>query len=343
MAKQYLVVFLFAMCTALASKAQDTQFTQFYASPLTLNPALTGAFEGTFRASAIYRDQWRGVLDHPYSTFATSLDMRFNASSNPQYKDAFGVGILFYTDNVRSLDFRTNQLGLYGAYHKALDVDNTQFLSVGLQLAFSQRNLNYEDINFGDQFNGTDGYTLPSAEVLPANNFSYFDLGTGLHYTFAPNDNLTLYLGASMYHFNKPNVSFYDEKVKLDAKYSGQIGAVFNISESTKLLPRFIYTLQGSHQVMNVGANFRTLVNDYSGIALHLGGWARPVSSDDSGYALESVVLLAGIEYQSVLFGLSYDANLHHIKNFNRVQGAFEISVAYLGEYENETILCPTF
>ncbi|HOA38555.1 MAG TPA: type IX secretion system membrane protein PorP/SprF, partial [Flavihumibacter sp.] len=38
-----------------ALKAQDPHFSQFFASPLTLNPAYTGKFNGTVRVSGNYR------------------------------------------------------------------------------------------------------------------------------------------------------------------------------------------------------------------------------------------------------------------------------------------------
>ena len=39
-------------------RAQDPAFSQFFASPLTLNPALTGKFSGVVRVAGNYRDQW---------------------------------------------------------------------------------------------------------------------------------------------------------------------------------------------------------------------------------------------------------------------------------------------
>jgi len=38
--------------------AQDPHFSQYYFTPLEVNPALTGIFEGKYRASMSYRDQW---------------------------------------------------------------------------------------------------------------------------------------------------------------------------------------------------------------------------------------------------------------------------------------------
>ena len=44
------------VCVAMVSvtNAQDPNFSQFFASPLTLNPAMTGLFDGTFRVAGNY-------------------------------------------------------------------------------------------------------------------------------------------------------------------------------------------------------------------------------------------------------------------------------------------------
>ncbi|HNA97235.1 MAG TPA: type IX secretion system membrane protein PorP/SprF, partial [Chitinophagaceae bacterium] len=54
------IVFTLLTCVALVSvsNAQDPNFSQFFASPLTLNPALTGKFDGTFRVAGNFRNQW---------------------------------------------------------------------------------------------------------------------------------------------------------------------------------------------------------------------------------------------------------------------------------------------
>jgi hypothetical protein len=70
--------FLFTLfvCIALASvsTAQDPNFSQFFASPLTLNPALTGKFDGVYRFAANYRNQWP-TISNAYTTMTASIDM----------------------------------------------------------------------------------------------------------------------------------------------------------------------------------------------------------------------------------------------------------------------------
>ena len=67
------------------------------------------------------------------------------------------------------MNFSTNQIMVSGAYHKALNPESDQFLSLGYQIGMVQRNINYDQLTFDDQFNGTDLFDDPTAEVFPEN------------------------------------------------------------------------------------------------------------------------------------------------------------------------------
>jgi type IX secretion system PorP/SprF family membrane protein len=342
---KHLLIIACLLFSGLSLWGQDKHFTQFYASPLTMNPALAGGFGGKYRVGAIYRDQWRGALDNPFVTFAGSLDLRFNVGKSRAFRDAVGGGILFFTDRVGGVDFNTNQMALVGSYHKALDRLSKQYLSVGMKFGFSQRNVNYEQFNFQDQFDGIGGYNLPTGEVLPENNFAYPDMAAGVYYTISPRRLTSFYAGAALHHFNLANASFFKEQDgtvhKILVKANAHLGARLPIGEELQLFPRAMVTVQGPHIEVNAGANLRMALNDFGTSALHLGTWLRPVRYD-TGFNMDAIILLAGLEIDNVIIGLSYDSNINGFK-YGKVQGAFELSVTYLGEYENESVLCPTF
>jgi type IX secretion system PorP/SprF family membrane protein len=344
--KKYYLFLLFAIVALQSAVAQDKHFTQFYASPLTLNPALTGVFEGKYRVSTIYRDQWRQVLDYPIKTFAVAADLRFNAPGKHVRKDAIGLGLMFFNDKVSVLDFSTTQIALSLAYHKSLDINDRQYLSIGFQGGLTQRNVNYELLNFHDQFNGSTGYVFATGENLPANNFAFPDYSFGINYSARIGRNGAIFAGLGLHHFLEPRISFYENTGKGDLlyrKFSGQFSANIPFSRDNRvsILPRVLFAVQGPHMEVNTGANFRMAMGQYGSTALHLGSWARTVKNND-GYGLDAVVALAGIEFNNVLVGLSYDLNLRALQAKQR-QSAFEISIAYLGNYESEEILCPKF
>ena len=343
--KKILLSTLFIASLCQIGHSQDQHFTQFFASPMLLNPGLTGAFEGKYRIGTIYRDQWRKVLDNPIRTFAVGADLRFKAPGKSVYDDALGLGLMFFNDKVNVVDFSTTQIALSLAYHKSLGADNRQYLSLGIQAGLTQRNVNYESLEFQDEFNGVNGYTLGTGEILPENNFAYPDFNVGLNYSARFGRSGAIFAGAALHHFLQPTVSFYGNAGKGDKlfmKASGYVSANIPIGASrTSFMPRVLVAQQGPHMQVNAGANFRTAMGKYGSTAFHVGGWARPVRNNDS-FGLDAIVALVGIEFNNVLVGISYDLNLKAL-TFNQRQGAFEISIAYLGEYENEEILCPKF
>jgi type IX secretion system PorP/SprF family membrane protein len=351
MMKRFFTSLLFALAS-IAAFAQDPHFTQFYSAPLLLNPGLTGAYDGRYRFSAIYRDQWRNALDNPYVTYAGLVDVRFPLELlSGRQKDAVAIGVSFMSDKVSEIDLNTNQISLSAAFHKSLNSRNTHYLSLGIQGGLFQRNVNYEDLTFHDQYNGTNGYTNGTNEFLPPNNFAFSDYAVGLNYAFTPKRFTSIFVGAALHHIFEPQMSFFlDEETpntyegsKLFKKYTAHFSASIPLTNKVSLLPRVMALSQGPHFQVNAGSNVRLLLDQSGTAALHVGTWARPVKNYDNSISLDAVVVLAGIEYNNILLGVSYDANLNDLRTDRRGQGALEISIAYLGNYDNETILCPKF
>src|SRR5215471_19039498 len=68
-----LILFLIFLPCATFVRAQDPHFSQFFSSPLTLNPAFTGKFDGNVRVAGNYRDQWP-TINQAYRTATVSVD-----------------------------------------------------------------------------------------------------------------------------------------------------------------------------------------------------------------------------------------------------------------------------
>ena len=74
-----------------ASQAQDPGFSQFFASPLTLNPALTGKFNGVLRVAGNYRNQWPDI-NNAFITTTVSIDGGILRNRLPE-NDTWGIGL----------------------------------------------------------------------------------------------------------------------------------------------------------------------------------------------------------------------------------------------------------
>ena len=79
--KKVLQILVLTLVVFRAS-AQDPHFSMFYMAPMYLNPALTGAFDGNYRASALFRGQWGSVLQNEavpmFRTYTASIEFRTN-------------------------------------------------------------------------------------------------------------------------------------------------------------------------------------------------------------------------------------------------------------------------
>jgi len=339
------VISVFSLCSSVLG--QDAYFTQFYANPLELNPALTGAVVGTYRVAISYRDQWSGLVENPYKTFGLYGDMRFDVGKNGD--DYVGGGITFLSDKVSTFDFNTLGIKLSGAFHKNLDKTTKQYLSGGMYFGITQKNVNVEQLYFDDQFNGLSGYTLTTGEVFPENNFGFLDLGMGLNYTISPTDATQFSVGGSAAHLLEPSASFGTQTgevdvpdIKLYRKLTGYISASFEVTETVRILPRFSLISQGPYYLMNLGTNIRLRINDHNTNAVQFGLGLR-MAKDIEKLAASAMYLVAGIELGGFIVGLSYDFNLDDLTNERLGQGVMELSFTYVGEYDNSSTFCPTF
>src|ERR1017187_7892961 len=128
--------------------AQDPHFSQFFSSPLTLNPAFTGKFDGVLRIAGNYRNQWPSI-NNAYTTGTISVDFPILRNKLPEM-DTWGIGILGLTDQAAAGILTTNYLGLSTAYHKALDENGYQQISAGFMATFGQKKLDVSKLVFED-------------------------------------------------------------------------------------------------------------------------------------------------------------------------------------------------
>lgn len=315
-------------------KAQDIHFSQYYESPLTLNPAMAGAFSADHRFIANYKNQWASITN-PYTTFAFSYDagiMKKKLSTG-----FLGIGVNFFSDKAGDTQFGTTQADLSISYHVTLGLSS--YLSAGIQSGYTQYSMTYDNLYWDNQYDGTGGFntTLPSGENIGMQSFANADVSAGMLYSyFSPatngtsNDGFKFNLGIAAYHINTPKHSFYellDEK--LYSRYSIHGRASIGLfSTNTAIIPSFVYFRQGTAQEINFGANFRFMLKEeshYTGFikeaALSIGAHYR------LGDAISPQVLL---EVANYAIGCSYDVNVSSLSRASNGRGGFEIMIRYM-------------
>lgn len=332
------------------SVAQDTQYSQFYANPVYMNPALTGSHSGTYRVTSAYRNQWARSLEDPFTSFTITGDFRINLNENKKYPDYAGAGLLFSADQIAAFNYNTYQIALVGAYHKALSGKQSTYLSAGAILGLGQRSVNYNRLSFEDQFNGQTGYTFGTNEILPANNFAYPELGIGLNFSTTPRKNTGFYIGGSYLHFNEPLISFYgkdedidvpNEDFRLKARITGHVAGSLPLNKLLTVLPRAVFNNQGQHTSITLGANLRRQIYEAEASFVHFGAWMRSTKSL-TVFQPTDATLFVGFELKGLLMGLSYDIYLREIAG-EVGTGTFEFTISYTGSHENAAQICPSF
>ncbi len=318
-----------AVLFAGSVKAQDVHFTQYFTSPLTLNPAMTGLVEDDLRFAADYRSQWSSVSPNPYITGTLSYDMAILKGKLPE-GDAIGIGLLGLYDKSGSGGLTNETVGLSLAYHKAFGYDKLQHISFGLQVDLVQKSLDFAKLTFEDMNQPGLGLIGPTNEVFHSNQITYPDYNAGLMYSGKVADHVTAYLGYSYYHLTQPVETFMNspKDPTIHARQTGYMGASFEMNPNTVLYTSALFQSQASATEVLVGAAVGFILNpghdaEYQkNTIFYLGGWYR--------YG-DAVAPYVGIEWSKMRIGFSYDVNVSSFTPATSGVGAYEISLIYFG------------
>lgn len=334
-----------AVLLAGSVKAQDVHFTQYFTSPLTLNPAMTGLVEDDLRFAANYREQWSSVSPNPYVTGTFSYDMAVLKGKLPE-GDAIGIGLLGLYDKSGSGGLTDETVGLSLAYHKAFGYDKQQHISIGMQADLVQKSLDIAKLTFEDMINVTTGtISNNSSEKFASNEITYPDYNAGIMYSGKLSDHTTAYLGYSYYHLTQPVETFMtDNNNQIHARQSAYMGMNFNMNPNTVLYTSALFQSQASATEVMLGAAVGFILNpghddEYQkNTIFYLGGWYR--------YG-DAVCPYVGIEWSKMRIGFSYDVNISSFTPATSGVGAYEISLIYFGRINkhernpNYTWSCP--
>ncbi len=311
----FLSLFIFAQ----ESSAQDIHFSQFMSSPMNINPALTGNFDGSYRFIGNGRRQWSSVTI-PYQTFGISAD----ANNFLRLKN-FGTGISIYQDKTGDSHFSTLQFNISASYRIKLNKDSTHFITLGVQSGLTSRRIDYSNLTYDNQYNGfIYDPTIPSTENFQNAGKVYPNLNPGINYRYILKPRTEVSLGFSVYNITKPKQSFYgNDFIVLDPRYNINIAGKIKLSEKFDLLPSALVMSQGTFREITFGTSLKYILkptpNHYR--AVYIGGWLR---------AKDAAFVSIGMDYQKLYIGLSYDINYSNLRPASNLRGGMEFAVIYI-------------
>lgn len=314
-------MFILFCCIGNIINAQDIHFSQYNASPLNLNPALTGFFDEDYRFTLNHRQQWRSVTV-PYQTISASIDRKI--INDKSKKDIYGFGLQINRDKAGDSEFGIIQALLSFAYTRSLNKANTHYLSFGFNTGPAQRTINYSKLTFDNQWDGSMyNPDLSTGETFNINDYFFFDVAIGANWFGKLSDDLNVNLGTSYSHLNEPLQSLFNNPdIRLDKKLTGHLSFEYHASDKIVILPTALYLNQGPLQEITFGLFGRYVKEDskYNYLAFNIGNFYRNK---------DAYVIVLGIDYKKISFGISYDLNLSTLKPASNLKGGYELSLQY--------------
>ncbi len=350
--KCFKLVLLFTLSATLGTlTAQDIHFSLFNMSPLTLNPALTGAYEGTARVGGIYRDQWASFLPNQFTTPSFFIDAPVIRGFRKN--DWVGVGMLTVNDQAGTAKLKTTMNMLAVSYHFAMDKERKTMLTIGLQGGSVQRSIDLKsgDLIFGDETDLTGGTPGSSADRNLGDRKNYLDFNAGVMLRTRLSNSSTLEVGVGFNHLTQPNYSFQ----------SGQGGSRDGEKRPFKTIAHA--TFQSSLTEKISIAPTALFQNTGGATEIALQGWAGYLLKAENlvekqpeiklnaglGYRVgDAAQALAGVDYGPLRVALSYDINVSSLNRISNYQGGFEAAAWYVFKLYKKpsvkpAIICPQF
>lgn len=331
MRKIYFIVCLFIF--VFSSKAQDIHFSQLNQTPLLLNPASTGVYDGYYRGILNYKSQW-AAMGKPYSTFMGSFDIPFENKRN-HYGAYLGLGAYVFSDKAGDAGFATTQGNV--SVSGIVPIGEFNKISAGIEAGVAYRSVDISAIQWPNQYNGQSyDPNLPSNEPNKSGSFVYFDLAAGIQYqllkylsTFNGKEIVSFTAGAALFHATKPLQCFYSGTSEhLYPRIVVHTALRYDLrGTGVGLMPSVLYMLQGPAYEIDVGFLVRIKT---SGETNFTGFITESAFSAGLQYRYKDAIIpQIFFEISDFGIGLSYDINISSFSNATKLNGGPEISIKY--------------
>jgi len=324
----------FLCLAALCCSAQDPKFSQYFASPLTLNPAYTGFFDGEYRIALNTRRQW-GNLGDAYNTYSISGDVKLVADENfTNYVFSIGLSGLF--DESFNKALRTQYISASFSYYQYLDVEHKFKFGLAPQVSYASRYLDYNKLTFASQYtsDGVFNPALPNHLDLNNDRASYFDVNIGANFsgTF---DRLSVVAGFAQYHLARPKQSLLSNSFEVVAPRSSvNVGALYQVNKFTDLNFTGVYNAQKKNNDILFGAVLGLKPNNEAKFKFNLGMWYKVNQSSFYPYL--------GINIGDFSAGINY--TLYGNKVIDSTPRTYELSLIYRhNNFKGFKVPCPRF
>lgn len=296
--------------------AQDAILSQFYSSPLFLNPAFAGADLDS-----------RLVFNYRNQPFSDASNFSLISAAIDGYVDDLsgGLGLMIMSDYQGGLLWK-NQVNAVYSYH--LQLTRNWYVNFGAQAGYYRWDINWNNLDFADP-----GQTPPDI-----NRRHTVDFASGILFY-----NEKMYGGIATHHLSRPKEGLFNDDERLPMKYTAHWGIMIEPRRNRRantllfeyfLSPNIIYQYQANLHRVNYGF--------YAGFESVMAGvWLRQNMDNHNSF-----IFLIGLKQKNFRIGYSYDYSLSGFNN--RMQGVNELSIAFTfssinQKLKNKILTCPHF
>lgn len=340
MKKLYPIIILL-LCYAFDSFGQDITFSQFYEMPMLRNPSLAGLYNGDIRVNLVHRSQWQSVTI-PYQTSSLGVEYKLPVLG---YNDFLTLGLQTSLDVAGDVKLKRTQLFPVINFHKSLSGDVDNYLSLAFMGGPVQSQFDPTQAKFDDQYvNGSYTSTNQSAQTFSRTGYAYLDASTGLTFSSAISDGFRYYIGAGLFHFNKPKINFYNNnsETNVQQKWVLNAGLTTETGDNARLVAFVDYFKQGGMRQFLGGFLYETDLiqyDDMDKISLSYGGFYR---------FNDALIPVVRLTYHACVVGVSYDVNVSKLKTASQLRGGFELTGSFTSFLNSSSstkdkVLCPKF
>jgi type IX secretion system PorP/SprF family membrane protein len=325
--------------------AQDLHFSHHVQNPLYYNPAFTGMIEGKVRLQALYADRYRQAYGKEGLKSAMGIfDTKISSGNRDQ--NAWGVGAYFYNHRRGLNSISDNVSALSASYRMVLDKSYKQTLSIGFQGIFLRRSFNYNNLQFGNQY---DGFMYnPSLGNGENNTFSpenQFSLNLGGVYTYALGEKSGLFGGFAVSHLL--NTLTDNINTPSPTRFNFSAGGNFQ-NKALGIHPILMIDYQRNTMELYLGSRISYDLDAYSENATKVttGAYLRTYKNPVGNFELNTLNFSIGFEMNELQFNFFIDNTLSSSKSTFGGFNGFETSVIYQwGESgkNSKPIYCPSF
>lgn len=330
-------------------KAQDLHFTQNHFAHVYFNPAQAGAFNGTYRLQALYRDQNRAFFGTKYQTPIINVDSPFMWGFKPNHW--VGGGLTMFRDEAGVHSYTSTGMMANLAYHIGLDKSLRRSLGIGIRYGFINRKIDgdqegwfadeiYSGAKFLQKRNSTDREPIRNASV------NYSTLSAGLLFKTPIGKRSSLELGASGNHLLPVAYDFERGKNEIDIRFNAHAKLNATLGSRFALAPTVYFSNQGPANNIVMQLNSALWLNPPK--KAKRGRSAGPPKKASPTYLYtgvgyrvgDALQAMLGMQVKGVVVSAAYDFAIGDYSDFTR-QGGFEIGIEYRINKEKKPDIVP--